>query len=74
MVANMIVCPYNYDGPSYPVVILKHDLGEFFSNYPNDRYQAYDNHEQGVFVCEMDPQLELVFVLKYPKYRNYQRG
>lgn len=74
MVANMITCPYNYEGPSYPVVILKHDLGEFFEQHPNESYQAYDDHQHGVFVCEMTPELELIFVLKYPKYKRYQHG
>lgn len=74
MVAIMITCPYNYEGPSYPVAALKYDLSEFFADHPNDGYTAYEDHQHGNFVCEMTPELELIFMLKYPKYQRYQRG
>lgn len=69
----MIVCPLNYDGASYPVTQLRHDLSEFFSQHPNDSYIAYDDHTYGQFCCEMSEELELLFVLANPRYMRYVR-
>lgn len=72
MVAVMITCPLNYDGPSYPVIVLKHDLSQFFSDHQQERYIAYEDYQHGNFVCEMAPELELLFILKHPQYERYQ--
>ena len=72
MVAVMIAMPIISNGYMTPVITLKHDLGEFFEQHQQEKYVAYEDYQSGYMICEMDPQLELVFILKHPQYQRYQ--
>lgn len=50
---------------------LKHDLGEFFNKHQDCAYTAYDDHMTQDFVCEMNKEDMLLFVLQHPRYSNY---
>lgn len=50
---------------------LKHDLGEFFSQHQNNTYAAYTDHHSDDFVCEMDQETMLMFILQHPRYQRY---
>lgn len=69
MVATMtITMPLNYEGLSYPVIHLQHDLGVWLNKYPDYKYTTTTDWPNGVFTCHMPDEQMMLFVLEYPQY------
>lgn len=71
MVGTMIVVPLSYEGPSYSVIQLKHDLSVWLSNHQTVKYTAELDWPNACFTCKLEAQDELAFILKHPEYQHY---